>query len=414
MNRASAVGASDDHVIVRRVRHCIPYETTSTHIVKEKYAGLQAAALLQVIIGAHANFWASEIRAGRVTITRACPNSADGCLHAGDGMTVTRHIHEQAVLATDLPHILYEDDDLLVVDKPAGVPTIDDVPGVGRNTCVGLTQAAFDAREVGDNDATAAPLARCQLVPCHRLDKPVSGVLLLAKNRRKKHNLAARRVARQVQKEGGVSKVYVARVVGAFPTEPLLCELPLLWSQAEHRACVDATGGKTSSTRFTLLRRGRTTSLVQCEPITGRSHQIRAHLCALGHPVANDAKYLGGATPAVGPGEPTADELCIFADDESCALARMFARARVDWCETCTRRAAVLQRPPAAPAVTPADFDGAADVAVGEAARPSRDGEQVHAALGIWLHSLRYVIPGLGLRFESPSPKFACEDFDVV
>ena len=199
---AAPSSASSVAVIVRRVRHCIPYQATSTHIVKEKYAGMQAAAFLQAILGgADADFWSREIQAGRVTITRPRPRSTsdddDSCLHAGDEVSVTRHIHEQAVIATDEPRVIYEDDELLVVDKPAGVPTIDDVPGVGRNTCVGLTQAAFDARELVATDAPPAP---CQLVPCHRLDKPVGGVLIMAKNRRKKHNLAARRVAKQVQK----------------------------------------------------------------------------------------------------------------------------------------------------------------------------------------------------------------------
>ena len=91
------------------------------------------------------------------------------------------------------------------------------LPGVGRNTCVGLAQAAYDARArapagAGAGAGAAAPTV--QLVPCHRLDKPVGGVLIMAKNARKKHNLAARRVARQMQKGGGVSKVYVARSTG--------------------------------------------------------------------------------------------------------------------------------------------------------------------------------------------------------
>ena len=63
-------------------------------------------------------------------------------------------------------------------------------------------------------------------MPCHRLDKPVGGVLIMAKNLRKKHNIAARRVAKQMQKEGGVSKVYVARVTGAFPAQPTRCDAP--------------------------------------------------------------------------------------------------------------------------------------------------------------------------------------------
>ena len=94
------------------------------------------------------------------------------------------------------------------------------------------------------------------------------------------------------------------------------CDAPLSWSHTEQRALVDeGERGKPASTRFTLLRLGRTTSLVQCEPITGRSHQIRAHLAILGHPVANDRTYLGDTPAAHGPDEPSANELRIFADD---------------------------------------------------------------------------------------------------
>ena len=229
--------------------------------------------------------------------------------------------------------------------------------------------------------------------------------MILAKNVRKKHNLAARRVARQMQsKEGGVSKVYVARVAGAFPPGLTRCDAPLAWSYAEMRALVDEGGGKPASTIFTLIRRGRSTSLVQCEPITGRSHQIRAHLAALGHPIANDRTYLGDLPAAVGPDEPSADELRVFADDGAGSLARALARARVGWCPTCTRRAAALAAWSRRAHATDAMHANAAEASAAEGG--------ACVATGIWLHSLRYALPGLQLSFESPPPRFAGEDFD--
>ena len=128
--RTAAHTAAQTHVVVRRVRHCVPYEATSTHVVKDRHAGVPAAAMLQAILGADAAFWSGEIVAGRVTL----PHGRTACavLVAGDTLRVTRHIHEQAVIATEVPRLLYEDDELLVVDKPAGVPTVDDVPGASR------------------------------------------------------------------------------------------------------------------------------------------------------------------------------------------------------------------------------------------------------------------------------------------
>ena len=85
----------------------------------------------------------------------------------------------------------------------------------------------------------------------------------------------------------------------------------------------------------------------------------------------------------------------------------MFARARVEWCMTCARRAAALARAPSPQPLMSrrghsADAADAADAAGGAA----------RVATGIWLHSLRYALPGLQLRFESAPPRFACEDFD--
>ena len=125
--RVRHTAAQPQHVVVRRVRHCVPYEATSTHVVKDRHAGVPASAMLQANLGADAAFWSGEIAAGRVTLPRG--RAAGDALLPGDTLQVTRHIHEQAVIATEAPRVLYEDDGLLVVDKPAGVPTQDDSPG---------------------------------------------------------------------------------------------------------------------------------------------------------------------------------------------------------------------------------------------------------------------------------------------
>lgn len=83
------------------------------------------------------------------------------------------------------------------------------------------------------------------------------------------------------------------------------------------------------------------------------------------------------------------------------SLGRMFARARVEWCMLCTRRAAALARAPS-PQPLMSRRGHTADAAEGEA----------RVATGIWLHSLRYALPGLQLHFESAPPRFASEDFD--
>lgn len=381
----SSAAAAPRYVIVDKVRTAVPYECRHTYRIKPHQADHPAAAILQSMFGQPLAHWERQVEEGRVV---------ESCTSAGRELHVLHHVHEPAVISTDVG-IIYEDEELLVVDKPAGVATLDNAPVVGRNTCVGLAQAVLDSRPCAEAAARDSQEWR-RLIAVHRLDKPVGGVLILAKATRAKYNVAARKFAKLIERRE-VEKVYVARVAGAFPPGETLCSEPLSWVGAEARATVDAAGGKPSSTRFTRLRGGRATSLVRCEPLTGRTHQIRAHLAALGHPVANDATY-GGTLTAPGPGEPNARELRVHADDGERTLASTLAREQRDWCRACAQRAAAVARANAAP----------------ERHEESEVGEELHVSRGIWLHSLRYSFPTLGRVFESAPPRFMRDEFDEV
>jgi RluA family pseudouridine synthase len=218
--------------------------------------------------------WRREIDAGRV---EAIPASI------GDfrQLVVARHVHEQPIVATECS-VLHEDEKLLVVSKPAGMPTLNEIQGVGFNTALGLLQ-----HRLGD---------ACKLVPMHRLDKPVSGVLIFVKT--VEGQQVRDPLVRKIQKhitQHKVQKTYVARVLGSFSEAPVSCTAPLQWCEGSDRgtASVSYESGKASETRFTLIQREGSTSLVSCVPITGRPHQIRAHLQHLGHPIANDEQYGG-------------------------------------------------------------------------------------------------------------------------
>lgn len=274
---------TDVYVLVGGWQYVRPYESTSVYRVRKAcYQGLPDEEVLAHMFPntkrqdedeggfrARVAQWKMHLDAGRVRATPA----TDGDFRK---LHVTRHVHEQPVVSAECT-VLYEDDRLLAVSKPAGIPTINEIQGVGFNTVLGVLQHRF---------GTA-----CKLIPMHRLDKPVSGVLLFVKTIEGKQ--VRDPLVRKIQKhitQHKVHKAYVARVLGAFPEAPTTCTAALQWCEGTDRgtACVSEDSGKACETRFSLIRREGSTSLVRCVPVTGRPHQIRAHLQHLGYPIAND------------------------------------------------------------------------------------------------------------------------------
>ena len=177
----------------------------------------------------------------------------------------------ERLTATLRDQVLYEDKNLLVVNKPGGI-AVHGGSGISHGVIEAMRAARPDLRDLS-------------LV--HRLDRETSGCLVLAKRR------SALRALHERFREGTVEKNYLALVIGDWQLGEQLIEEPLLVTHRKggERHVVVSSDGKRASTRVRLSRTYGSFSLLQCSPLTGRTHQIRVHLQSVGFPVAGDDRY---------------------------------------------------------------------------------------------------------------------------
>lgn len=180
--------------------------------------------------------------------------------------------------------IVYEDRTALVIDKPRGWILAPTDWETTRNLQAAL-EGSIAAKEFW---AKSRNLKFVRYV--HRLDAETTGLLLLAKS------LGAVRAYTELFAGGKVRKKYLVVVNGAPKQEKWVCRLSLAEESAgSHKVHVDKAG-KPAETLFRVLRKADEISLLEAEPVTGRTHQIRAHLAAEGFPIVGDALYGATAT----------------------------------------------------------------------------------------------------------------------
>ncbi|MBI4322496.1 MAG: RluA family pseudouridine synthase [Chloroflexi bacterium] len=171
--------------------------------------------------------------------------------------------------------VVYEDEDVIVVDKPAGL-VVHPAPGHPAGTLVNALLARYPNLRISDT-------LRPGIV--HRLDKDTSGLLVIARNDRAMARLTQQMKNRQVLKE------YLALVHGMMRESEGVIDAPIGRHPKKRKQMAVVEGGRLAKTHFTVLARFSGYTVVRVRLETGRTHQIRVHFAWIGHPVAGDAVY---------------------------------------------------------------------------------------------------------------------------
>lgn len=161
--------------------------------------------------------------------------------------------------------IIYEDDWLIIADKPSGMLVIP-TPKGETNTLTNLLNKDLDERGIEVN-----------AYPCHRLDRETSGIVIYAKGK------AAQKLVMDEFKKRAVKKTYIAFVQGAMKKPFEIIKAPI-YNRKKHR-------NESAETKYKVVERLKSFSILEAEPVTGRTNQIRIHLAGIGHPLVGESLY---------------------------------------------------------------------------------------------------------------------------
>ncbi len=256
----------------------------STLFVSEKDAGARLDSFLSEGADISRSAAVRLIEEGRVLV---CGRAATKKTKLSAGDEVSYDIpapRECEAEAQDIPlDIVYEDDDLLVINKPSGMVVH---PAAGNESGTLVNALLYHCK--GSLSGVGGEL-RPGIV--HRIDKDTSGLLAVAKNDDAHIALSAQ------LEDHSMYRVYHALVSGGFSEEEGTVDLPIGRHPRDRKKMAVVPGGREARTHYTVLARYGQVSYLSLRLETGRTHQIRVHMSAKGHPLLGDTVYGGGNTP---------------------------------------------------------------------------------------------------------------------
>jgi 23S rRNA pseudouridine1911/1915/1917 synthase len=212
---------------------------------------------------------AQKLAANEQVLVKGAPRKSNYKISLGDRVILKQIEKGKTVL--DIP-IIFEDENILVIDKPAGIT---------------VHPAA------GEKDLTLAEILPQPVFIVHRLDKGTSGVMVFARNEK-----AAEYLKKQFH-DRKVTKVYKALVSGDISEDSGSIDISLGRSLTARGNIVPTENGKGAVTSFKVIERYTDYTFVEAMPKTGRTHQIRTHFAAIGHPLYGDVRYGGPTTERI-------------------------------------------------------------------------------------------------------------------
>lgn len=221
---------------------------------------------------------AQLIREGRVTVNGEKEDKPSFRVRAGDSVCLRLPpAKDTAVRAEDMPlDILYQDDDLAVVFKPAGLVVH---PAAGNETGTLVNALLYHLDGLSGIGGEKRPGI------VHRLDKDTSGLLLVAKNDAAHVSLSRQLAERKMEKH------YFAVVAGTMKEESGRIDAPIGRSAKDRKKMAVCPDGRPAQTEWKLVRQDQDRALLDIHLITGRTHQIRVHMASIHHPVLGDPLY---------------------------------------------------------------------------------------------------------------------------
>lgn len=218
-----------------------------------------------------------RIKEGLVTVNAKAVKSNYKVREDDDVAVEERPVVEADILPEDLSlDIIYEDDDVAVVNKPKGMVVH---PSAGHHSGTMVNGLMFALKNLSGINGELRPGI------VHRIDKDTSGLLMVAKN-----DITHRALVEQLV-DKNVTRKYTALVHGIIPHDKGTVEAPIGRNPKERQEMAVVDDGKEAVTHFNVIERYDGYTLLECILETGRTHQIRVHMKYIGHPLAGDPKY---------------------------------------------------------------------------------------------------------------------------